>query len=70
MPKIEQKLLTGSEAAKRVGAEPWQVARVILAGEVGVQSLGRYYGICERNLPQLQQALERRGYLTLAGART
>ena len=64
MPKIQARLQTPKEAAERLGVAPWQVSRCILAGEVEVLGVGRYFVVPETSMKALERALERRGYLT------
>jgi hypothetical protein len=62
-----KRFLTTGEAARRLGAAEWQVARLFVRNLLPEPArFGRYRLIDESDLPQLREALVEAGYLQVA----
>jgi hypothetical protein len=59
-----QRWMTTGQAAREIGAESWQVARLFQRGLVEEpRRLGQFRLIAESDLPALKRAAEAAGYL-------
>jgi hypothetical protein len=59
------KFLSTGQAARRLGAAEWQVARLFVRNLLPEPTrFGRYRLIAEEDLPHLREALTAAGYLT------